>query len=162
MFSKHQHQPPVIIIFRKSKKTNPHNCICLLVIFVPNIPRVYNMFKPRGPAEFGSIFPPHLLEVCSLPRNSLISWSRCVLFWLELNFAGQCQWPSRTRIGHPWFKVNWFKVILMDLVIVGKDQGQGPSREEKGGAAETAGWPEGGTVPAQSRQGYWWSCLQTL
>lgn len=33
----------------------------------------------------------------------------------------------------------WFEVILMNVVFVGKDQGQRPARKEKGGAAETAG-----------------------
>lgn len=35
--------------------------------------------------------------------------------------------------------IYWFEVILMNVVFVGKDQGQRPSRKEKGGAAETAG-----------------------
>lgn len=37
------------------------------------------------------------------------------------------------------FHIYWFEVILMNVVFVGKDQGQRPSRKEKGGAAETAG-----------------------
>lgn len=50
----------------------------------------------------------------------------------------------------------------MNAVFVGKDQGQRPAWEEKGGSAEAAGWSEGGTVPAPRCQGYRWSCIQAL